>query len=122
MGIANDSRIAVGVLQSAVIALYFRDAAGLSAGSDIPRLSPTVAAQDIGESVDLNEANAEWDEWWSDIMRLEEQRQPGKAPAWDEVFPVPSRFPALAALGARFQDDALKYSNERKRESATFAM
>jgi hypothetical protein len=119
MGNSHESRISVSEPQPAVIALYVRDAAGLRAGEGIPPLFPPVTVGESVASIDLGKASAEWEEWWGDIMRLEDQHKPGEAPPpMDEVFPVPARFPALAELASRVQPDALEYSAARKREAA----
>ena len=110
--------ISVSEPQPAVIALYLRDVAGLPTGTGIPPLSPPVSIRESEASVNVDEACAEWNMWWDELMRREDQRLPGTAPSTDETFPEPSRFPVLAELASRVQEDALEYSTARKREAA----
>lgn len=117
MGYSNEPTISVSEPQPAVIALYVRDAAGLPVAEDIPPLSPRVATTKLGVSLDVDEACTEWEGWWSELMLHEERQRPGVA-SGPSGLPDPSRFPVLAELVSLMENEALAYSNARKREAA----
>ncbi|MBT8162595.1 MULTISPECIES: hypothetical protein [Arthrobacter] len=117
MGNSREPTITVSEPQPAVLALYLRDVAGLPVAPEIPPLSPRVSTSKVGVLVDIDEASAEWDRWWGELMMDEERHRPGAA--FDSSGqPVPSRFPVLGQLMSQVETAALAYSSERKREAA----
>lgn len=103
-------QITISCPQGLIVGLYVRDVSGMCPHLDIPGLSPPVPVQEQAPSA----AAEQWQAWWS--QAYENAASPLFAASAD------GKWADLRRYVDRHRDDALRYSNSRRREHSHFLL